>query len=67
MWLRRSSETRQPPSLAAKLTGNTLCATFVIVAELTQWAEMHRWGVRRKLALTQWLASVDPQSTVDML
>lgn len=48
---------RLPPPLAARLTGNTLCATFVTVAELTQWAEMHTWGARRKLVLTQWLAS----------
>lgn len=49
---------RLPTSLAARLTGNTLCATFVTVAELTQWGEMHTWGARRKLALTQWLTSV---------
>jgi predicted nucleic acid-binding protein len=49
---------RLPPPLAARLTGNTLCATFVTVAELTQWAEMHMWGARRRLVLTQWLASV---------
>jgi hypothetical protein len=28
---------RLPPPLAMRLTGNTLCATFVTVAELTQW------------------------------
>jgi toxin FitB len=49
---------RLPPTLATKLAGKTLCATFVTVAELTQWAEMHRWGARRKLALTQWLTSL---------
>jgi predicted nucleic acid-binding protein len=49
---------RVPPSLATRLTGSTLCATFVTVAELTQWAEMHMWGASRKLVLTQWLASV---------
>jgi len=48
---------RLPPMLAAKLVDKTLCATFVTVAELTQWAEMHSWGAHRKLALTQWLAS----------
>lgn len=46
------------PALATKLIGTTLCTTFVTVAELTQWAEMHRWGAPRRLALTQWLASV---------
>lgn len=46
------------PTLATKLIGKTLCTTFVTVAELTQWAEMHRWGASRRLALTQWLASV---------
>jgi predicted nucleic acid-binding protein len=49
---------RLPPTLATQLVGKTLCATFVTVAELTQWAEMHTWGARRKLALTQWLASL---------
>ena len=49
---------RLPSTLATKLAGKTLCATFVTVAELTQWAEMHRWGARRKLALTQWLTSL---------
>lgn len=49
---------RLPPTLATQLVGKTLCATFVTVAELTQWAEMHAWGVRRKLAHTQWLASL---------
>jgi len=28
------------------------------VAELTQWAEIHRWGADRKLALTQWSVSL---------
>lgn len=49
---------RLPSTLAGKLVGETLCATFVTVAELTQWAEMHRWGPRRRLVLTRWLASV---------
>lgn len=49
---------RLSPTLATRLVGKTLCATFVTVAELTQWAEMHRWGAHRKLALTQWLASL---------
>jgi predicted nucleic acid-binding protein len=49
---------RLPSPLATQLVGKTLCATFVTVAELTQWAEMHTWGAHRKLALTQWLASL---------
>lgn len=49
---------RLPSALAGRLVGETLCATFVTVAELTQWAEMHGWGASRRLALSQWLASV---------
>lgn len=49
---------RLPDALAAALVGKTLCTTFVTVAELTQWAEMRRWGAGRRHELTAWLAPV---------
>lgn len=41
--------------LAARLTGATLCVTFVTVGELWQWASMRSWGPRAREELEQWL------------
>lgn len=44
--------------LAARLTGTTLCVTFVTVGELWQWATMRSWGPRTREELEHWLARV---------
>jgi toxin FitB len=41
--------------LAARLTGATLCVTFVTVGELWQWATMRSWEPRAREELEQWL------------
>ena len=41
--------------LAARLTGVTLCVTFVTVGELWQWATTRSWGPRTREELEQWL------------
>ena len=49
---------RTPPRLATLIAGRPLCITFVTLAELTQRAELRRWGTRNRAALEQWLAAV---------
>lgn len=44
--------------LAARLTGATLCVTFVTVGELWQWAAMRSWGPRTRDELEHWLDRV---------
>jgi toxin FitB len=47
---------RQPGHpLATRLTGATLCVTFVTVGELWQWATMRSWGPRTREELERWL------------
>lgn len=41
--------------LATRLTGATLCVTFVTVGELWQWATMRSWGPRTREELERWL------------
>jgi toxin FitB len=45
-----------PPALFAHLVGRPTCITFVTFGELTQWAVMGRWSIRRRTALTQRIA-----------
>jgi predicted nucleic acid-binding protein len=48
---------RLPDALAARLTGRTLCVSFVTVAEMTTWAEVRRWGARNRAGLHGWLGA----------
>jgi len=42
---------RLPTQLAARLDAEPVCITFVTLAELTQWAELRRWGTARRASL----------------
>lgn len=46
---------RLPASLAARLTGQTWCITYVTVGELTQWAHLRSWSPRNRGALDDWM------------
>jgi hypothetical protein len=41
-----------------RLIGKQPCITFVTLGELTQWAELRRWGRRNRDALDSWLDGV---------
>ncbi|HEY3715718.1 MAG TPA: type II toxin-antitoxin system VapC family toxin [Jatrophihabitantaceae bacterium] len=49
---------RLPAWLTARLDAEPLCITFVTLAELTQWAELRRWGTARRASLHSWLDEV---------
>ncbi len=38
------------------LMGKTPCLSFQSVAELYQWAEINKWGAKRRTQLEQWLS-----------
>ncbi|MGC3860202.1 type II toxin-antitoxin system VapC family toxin [Micromonospora chersina] len=40
--------------LRARLTGRTLCITFVTLGELTKWTVVRSWGPRKLADLAQW-------------
>ena len=40
--------------LQARLTGKTLCITFVTLGELTKWTALRSWGPRKLADLAQW-------------
>jgi len=42
---------RLPAQLASRLNGQPIIITFVTLAELTQWAELRRWGTVRRASL----------------
>jgi hypothetical protein len=44
--------------LATRLIGREPLITFVTFGELTKWAEIRHWGVRRREELASWLSSV---------
>jgi hypothetical protein len=44
--------------LAARLIGREPLITFVTFGELTKWAEIRHWGVRRREELASWLSGV---------
>jgi predicted nucleic acid-binding protein len=46
---------RLPATLVAQLAGHEPCITFITLAELTKWAEVRRWGARRRERLLRWL------------
>lgn len=46
---------RLPTRLAARLDREPVCITFVTLAELTQWADLRRWGPARRASLQNWL------------
>ncbi len=46
---------RFPHELDRLILGNTLCVTFVTVAELYKWAETRGWSQRRRRRLDEWL------------
>ena len=44
--------------LATRLIGREPLITFVTFGELTKWAEIRNWGVRRREELADWLSGV---------
>lgn len=46
---------RLPAPLAARLTGQEVCVTFVTIGELSRWAAKRRWGTRARTELVDWL------------
>lgn len=44
--------------LAGRLIGRRPLITFVTFGELTQWAEIRRWGARSRQELADWLSGI---------
>jgi predicted nucleic acid-binding protein len=44
--------------LATRLIGRDPLITFVTFGELTKWAEIRRWGARRRHELAMWLSAI---------
>jgi predicted nucleic acid-binding protein len=44
-----------PARLAAQLTTNTICVSFVTVGELVKWTEMRSWRPSKLAHLGMWL------------
>jgi len=44
--------------LATRLIGREPLITFVTFGELTKWAEIRHWGIRRRGELASWLSGV---------
>lgn len=44
--------------VAARLIGREPLITFVTLGELTKWAEIRRWGARRRDELAGWLSGI---------
>lgn len=44
--------------LAAQLRARRVCVSFVTIGELTQWTDLHNWGLRSRTKLDSWLAQV---------
>ncbi len=53
-----SLKRRLPAPALTRLIGKQPCITFVTFGELTQWAELRRWGRRNRDALDSWLDGV---------
>ena len=53
-----SPKRRLPSPALTRLIGKQPCITFVTLVELTQWAELRRWGRRNRDALDSWLDGV---------
>jgi toxin FitB len=53
-----SLKRRLPSPALTRLIGKQPCITFVTLGELTQWAELRRWGRRNRDALDSWLDGV---------
>ncbi|MEU8420535.1 hypothetical protein AB0C15_06645 [Micromonospora sp. NPDC048835] len=49
---------RLPERLRARLTGKTLCITFVALGELTKWTALRSWGPRKLADLAQWRSGI---------
>jgi predicted nucleic acid-binding protein len=49
---------RLPSTVLTRLVGKQACITFVTLGELSQWAELRRWGRRNREALENWLGGV---------
>jgi predicted nucleic acid-binding protein len=49
---------RLPSTVLTRLVGKQACITFVTLGELSQWAELRRWGRRNRDALENWLGGV---------
>ncbi|MCZ7375497.1 type II toxin-antitoxin system VapC family toxin [Micromonospora sp. WMMC250] len=44
--------------LRARLTGKTLCVTFVTLGELTKWTALRSWGPRKLADLAHWRSGI---------
>ncbi len=59
---RRVGDSAGPPAPKdrprARLTGKTLCITFVTLGELTKWTVLRSWGPRKLVDLAQWRSGV---------
>ena len=44
--------------LATPLIGREPLITFVTFGELAKWAEIRKWGLRRREELTSWLSAL---------
>ncbi len=53
-----SLKRRLPSHVLTRLIGKQPCITFVTLGELSQWAELRRWGRRNRDALENWLGGV---------
>ena len=49
---------RLSSAMLARLIDRDVCLTFVTVAELTQWADLRRWGARNRELLARWMSRV---------
>jgi toxin FitB len=49
---------RLPSTVLTRLVGKQACITFVTLGELSQWAELRRWGRGNRDALENWLGGV---------
>ena len=53
-----SLKRRLPSHVLTRLIGKQPCITFVTLGELSQWAELRRWGRCNRDALENWLGGV---------
>src|SRR5260370_40272714 len=50
-----SLKRRLPSHVLTRLIGKQPCITFVTLGELSQWAELRRWGRRNRDGLENWV------------
>lgn len=55
-----------PDSLAAKLVGNQLVATFVTVGELSRWLVLREFAERRRAVIESWINATSISANADV-